>query len=488
MAKSTCNVGTAVTHPVAAAGAAASAFWGDPVGDFTKALLEGNAEALQTVMTFWTDYRIDKNTMDQSVQGVKNIVFSLAGLALIAAIIVGGGRLAASRRQGLVDGVSDIGETIARYLIFAFLFPGLVAGAVVASDVLSDWIMSSFGATSAEEVLGGTALNETMAGPIFMLALGGVSFAGSVMQLVALGIRTLLLPIAAGLTPLFAALSFTQIGRQGLNHLVALIIAGIAFKPVSALLYSVTFWFAGGGGGGLVEAFITAIMVGAAGFIAPSLVFALVPAVSQAGGGGAAPALAGGAAIAGGALGLAGGALGKAGGAAASSAGKAATGASTSPGGASPAGMGGGALAAAGGSSAGAGGGRAGSTRSGSGPSGGGAAPTGASGGAAGRPTTGFSAGKGGASGSAAPAGAVTAGASGGQHQAVPTQGLGQTTRSRAGAMASASRGAHGVARTGGSLARSGAQAARGMESAATRIQGILNDSVGAQGNYGMRR
>ena len=502
MNRGMCRTEMAVAHPVAAASAAASKFWGDPVGDFTKAVLEGNNEALQTVMTFWMDYRLDKSTIDASVQGVKNIVLSLSGLALIASLIIGGGRIAAGRRRGLVEGVEDTGETIALYLLFSLLVPGLVAGAVVASDQLSDWIMKSFGATNAEEVLGASALNDSQAGPIFMLAITGVAFAGSIMQIVALAVRTLLLPIAAGLTPMMAAMSFTQTGKSGLHHLISLMVASIIFKPVSALLYCVVFWMSAKGGEDFVSLIITAVMVGAAGFSGPALVRALVPAVAQAGGGGAAPVLAGGASMAGGALGMASGMIaGKAAGSAVAGASQKATG--------SPSGGGYGGPNAAGGGPV------------GGGPVGGGPIGGGGGGGASGSPSTESVAAGASGSGASGRAGgspsteSVAAGASGSLSAGAGAGGLGGAVAggSRASGVSRASGGntalgasgegrrSHGTTFAGarGGMgarsalatgARAGASAARVAETSANRMQSILDESVGSQGSYSgqMRR
>lgn len=309
------NPGDAIT---AGLSNAASEFWGDPVGDFVKAVMEGNSQALQTVMTLWTDYRLDKTAVDSSVQGVKNIVFSLTAFALIASMIVGGGRIAASRRMGLSDGLEETGTVVVMFLIFAFLIPPMVAGAVLASDALSDWIIQSFGAAGSEELFKAASLDESIMGPILMLVLVGIALAGSAVQIVALAFRTLLLPVAAGLLPVFAASSFSEIGRAGLNHLISLMIAAIVFKPISALLYCVVFWIASQPGDDrLVTTIINVILVGAAGFCGPALVRALVPAVAQAGGGNAGGMLGVGAAVVGSALGLAG--AGTAVGAAASS-------------------------------------------------------------------------------------------------------------------------------------------------------------------------
>lgn len=479
-----CQASSAIGHPVAAIEAAASQFWGDPVGDFTRAVLEGNAEALQTVMTFWTDYKLSSAAVDASVQGVKNIVLSLAGLALIASMIAGGCKIANDRRRGLVDTVEETGAVVFKYILFGSLIPPLVLGAVAASDSLSDWIMTSFGASDAESVLGAAELNESMAGPILMLAFAGVAFAGSVMQIVALAIRTLLLPIAAGLAPLFAALSFSQIGKSGLSNLISLMIASIIFKPISALLYCVVFWLSREGGDNFVSLIISVVMIGAAGFTGPALVRALVPAVAQAGGGGSAPVLAGGAAAVGGALGAGGAMLGALGGAGSkSNAGSTSTAAGSGGNG------GGGAPGALGGAGANPSGGPSGGGSGGSGGSGSGngqASPSGASGTSGGRGDT---------SGAGTVAAGAAGGSAGGTNRSAGTPAhAGASTasgaRSGVGAGRMALRNARAASRGVGKVASSGARATQSAGSAAGRIQGILDEGLGQQGNYhgGVRR
>lgn len=506
--KAGCQLGQAIRHPVAAVSSGLSEFWGDPVGDFTKAVLEGNNQALQTVMTFWMDWRMDKNIMEDSVQGVKNIVLGIAGMALISSLIIGGMHMAYDRRQGVADGLESMGKNIGSYLLFSTLIVGLGTGAIVASDQLADWVMKQFGASDAESVLGASELNEEMGGPILMLALAGVGVAGSIMQIVSLATRTLLFPIALGMTPALAAFSYTNIGRQGLNHVVSMLIACVLFKPISALLYCVTFWQSASGGEDMMSAVMTVLMVAAAGFSGPALVRTVAPFVSQAGGGGAGSMLSGAAGLAGaagGAIGMAGGALiGGAGGAVAgakagSSAKNAAPGGGAGGSGSSPLGGGSGGSLLGGGSggsgesggSAGAGPasrGDSGTTASGSsqgsssravspGGSGSGAASTSGSEGASVRPANS------GAGGRASGTGAR--GAAAGTGGARRTTMSGATSGSRLdGAARGARRGVSRGVRTGHVLAGQGARGGRAAGSAARQIQGILDESIGQQGNY----
>lgn len=416
-----------------------SPFWGDPIGKFVKSVMEGNTEALTATMTFWMDFSTTSVDIAGNTQGVKNIVMGVSGMALIASFIYGGYRIASSRRGGLQEGVTELNDNMLRWLIFSIAVPAMVPGAMVASDALADAIMEQFGNPETIINLGG--IEDEVYGPIVTLILSFIVLAGSLVQMLALVTRVLLAPIAAGLTPLFAALSFSSAGRQGLNHLVAFLISIIAFKPVSALLYAVVLWNVSGteeiDG---TQMIINALMIGIAGFSAPALVRAVVPAVAQAGGGGAAPMLAGATGAAGAGLAMAGaasrgvgsavGALGKGG----------ATGAQS--GGNSP------------------GGGSGGGSAAGSGASG----PVGPRGG-----------------GSAEPGGAR---GGGGASAATPTSRGGNAARKAGAAGRATARGAGKALAGVGAGSTAVGNTLRQVGSAGYRGQQIFDDSIGVAGNY----
>jgi len=473
------QVGRAAQNMVCWAGSPVSAavnavndspFWEDPIGKFVQSVLEGNTESLNTAMTLWMDFSTTSVDVDANTQGVKNIVMGVSGLALVASFIIGGWRIASARRGGLQEGFSDLNENMLRWLVFSIAVPIMVPGALAASDMLADAIMDEFGGT--EELVNLGALGESEFGPIVTLVLAGVMLIGSVVQIIALVTRVLLVPIAAGLSPLFAALSFSDTGRQGLNHLVAFMIAAIAFKPVSAILYAVVLWNVSGTGDiGMAGGVINALMLGIAGFTAPALVRAIVPAVSQAGGGGAAPMLAGATGIMAAGMGAAGSMARGAGGALAKA------GSSTGSGAKNIAGSNGG-------------GGNAGPSAAGSGAPGP-AGPSGPRGGSG-------NSGGGGAGRSSAPtqAGSQPSGSRGSGGRA-PALSAAQPSGSRGsgGRAAAMARGAGGAARSvsrgaGRALSTTGAAASavgsgvRRTGEAGYRAQGLFDDSIGVPGGY----
>ena len=296
-----------------------SIFWGDPIGKFTKALYEGNTQAMQLVMTFWMNFDMSRRVdVNANTQGVKNIVFGLSGMALIASFLVGGIRMVTSRRKGLQEGLEDMGQDLGKWFIFSTCFPGAIASALAVSDELSKSILDNFGATSPDTFIQMTDFTDSAAGPVIMAILAIIAIAGSIMQLLALIIRALILPIAVGLTPLFAALSFSETGRSGLHHLVSYTIAALAFKPICALLYAVVLWNVTRPAQDadpnswlpLIDDVVNVVMIALTGLIAPTLVRMLVPVVSQAGGTGGGQLLAGVASAVGTAIGVAGAVVG----------------------------------------------------------------------------------------------------------------------------------------------------------------------------------
>lgn len=523
-----CKVANGLNHPGSAVSAGASEFWGDPVGDLTKAVMEGNSEAFEWALTFWMDQPTGGRDAEKNIAGVKNIVYAAAGFGLIASFIFGGMRMAANRRMGVQDGLEDQGEVILKWLLFSIAIPAFAPAAIAASDTVAQAIMEQFG--SPDQLAEVNALSEHTAGPIIMLVLAGICVAGSLMQLIALITRVLVFPLVVGFMPLFAAFSFSERGKQGLEHLIAYGIAIILFKPVSAILYCVVLWNVNqGDGDDLATAGINVLMLALAGFSAPALMRALVPAVAQGGGGSAGNVASAATGIAGGVGGAAGALLGRAGSAVGAKAGSAAAGqAAGAAGGASSGGVGGGAGPGASGPLGGGGGGPAGPSRTGAGGgfgggAGGGSGATasgaGAAGGsqraagarssaagggsgAAGRATAqgaGGAAGRGStqaasraAGGRSGGAGATASGSTGG------SRGSAQPSPANVGANTSAAGGAGGAASQGskiraavgkgttavGSLANGAGRVAESGGGGVQRTQQILDESIGVQGSY----
>ncbi|MDY3128139.1 MAG: hypothetical protein SOW59_08480 [Corynebacterium sp.] len=349
----------------AVAEAAKSAFWNSTIGKMTEAFLEGHTQLFQAVLTLWMTFDFDPRVGEENITGVRNIVVLLSAAALMISLIVGGIRLAVNQRQGLDDGLADIGAVLVRMAVASSLVPVITISGMTLADSLANEIMTQFGPSDIEllvHLADGMGF-EVVFGPVLILVIVVVSMLGSAMQFVALAVRFLIVPIAAGLAPLFAAGSGTSTGKAGLSHLYGYLAAAIVFKPVAALLYVMVWWWSTGLIGSDtteitneadgVAKLLVFVMLGVVGYSAPSLVKLVSPVAAPAAGGSgsaAGGALSAAAGMATGAISVAAGAMTGGASAAAGIAGKAATGAASAAsaaGGSAAAGAGSGAHSAA---------------------------------------------------------------------------------------------------------------------------------------------
>lgn len=482
-----CMDSVASENPGAAVEEAASNFWDDPVGKFAKAVIEGNTQALEVVMTFWIKMDMGRAILERSAAGVSNIVWWLVIAAFMVNLITLAARMVWTRRQGLSDGLEDMGQLLWNIAFYTVFIPTSIFSVIAASDILSIEILERWGTTESSTFLEGTALGDSVAGPVLMLAIGGLAFLGSVTQLFAMVARLLILPILIGLLPMLVGVSATDWGRSALQSAKNWLVALVLLKPIAAIVYCVALWIHDSGGetDDLMWTIVRALVIAIAGFSVLGVAKIIVPMLSSMGGENSSAV--GGAATA--ATGAVAGAMGAATGAALGGAGKMATGASSRLGGSSGSEVGGG---------GGSGGAASGAGRSGGGgPSGGGG-----SGGAFATPGEGAGASGSGSSGSGSSGNArSTSGGSGTEaatpasHSADTTPGNGSGRGSGRGqaAAAAAARGAAGVARgTGSALTATAAGAkiaGRVSKSASHSAQrglnhsgGVINSSLGTSG------
>lgn len=293
-----CSASNMLQHPLAGMGTALSntmsAFWGDPVGKFAKAVIEGNTSAFATVMTFWMSVPIPSLTGGAAITGIRNITFEIQLVALAIGIAYAGMKLAVARKQAVAEGADETAKMLTRTIFSIWTAPLLVITLHQLGDSFSTWVIN----TASDGDLGGkiTAISwideQTGLGPVVSLVLAGIGLLGSVVQLVALLIREAVLALVVALSPIAAASSATGTGRQTWSSMIAFTIAALLFKPVASLLYAFAFWAASSDTA--ADAVIGAVLLAVAGLALPSLMRVISPAVSTiSAGGGQVAAMAG---------------------------------------------------------------------------------------------------------------------------------------------------------------------------------------------------
>lgn len=351
-------------RPTNTVGVAVSRFWDDPFGKFVDALISGNTQALQQVMTLWLNYSINGEEMEGLASGVTNTVWLIAFSVFVISLILIGARMAALRRQGIADGMEELGMFYGRFLVIAIAVPFIIPFALSVTDVITDQIITLLPeGESLEDAIDESIPAKGIFEPALLLVPILFSLVGSITQMVALAARVLILPILVGLLPVSAAFGGSETGRMSSKSMLTWIVAALAFKPLAALLYVMAFAIAGGdsvdGADGTMGAVLKLLVLGIAGF-SPLMVIKIVSplfantagqnsaatggAAMAALGGTAAAALGGGAAVAAGAGKALGGGTGATGSSSSNSGGSSSPGGSSTPpnnGGGPPGGPGG---------------------------------------------------------------------------------------------------------------------------------------------------
>ncbi len=280
------NPGAAVSTAVSSA---ASAFWGDPVGDFTKAVMEGNSQAFRSVMTFWMTAGIPGLAADTAISGLRNLTTGFTLVALTASIVVAMAKLALARKQAVMEGATETAAMLVRTVAAVSLLPVLVLMAHQAGDFISMYALNNFvGGDLNERITAITAFDEkTGLGPILALACAGFAFLGSVAQLIALLIREAVLCIVVAVIPIAAASSATGTGRSSYKTMIGFTIGALLFKPAATLIYLVAFWWSSADWGDAAStAILGSMMLAVVGFSLPALIAVVAPAASTISAGG----------------------------------------------------------------------------------------------------------------------------------------------------------------------------------------------------------
>jgi len=266
-----------------------STFWGDPVGDFAKSVMEGNTQAFRSVMTFWMSSGIPGLAAENAMSGLRNIITGFTVVALFASIVIAMTKLAIARKQAVMEGATETANMLVRTVVTVSLLPVLVLMFHQVGDVASAYALEKFvGGNLDEKITAITAFDDkTGLGPILALACAGFAFLGSVAQLIALLIREAVLCVVVAVIPLAAAASATSTGRSSYKSMIAFTLGALLFKPVATLLYLFAFWASSASSSDqIATVIIGSILLAVVGFSLPTLIKIVAPAADTISAGG----------------------------------------------------------------------------------------------------------------------------------------------------------------------------------------------------------
>lgn len=213
-------------------------------------------------------------------------------LAAVVGVIAAGFKLVTTQEgRDLVP----LGKSLAWAIATSVLLAG---GVNTFSNVVDTWTSGVLQAASGmmKDAWESNSLAATQffeLGPLIAVALTLIVWIGGLISKVFTYLRAGLLPILVGVAPMWAAMSWTEQGRQAFAKTMGWLIAFLAYKPVAALVLAAgsAIMASGGGDSEIITLVLTIVVIVAL----PGLIRLIVPAVqsSVGGGGGVLPSVLG---------------------------------------------------------------------------------------------------------------------------------------------------------------------------------------------------
>ncbi|GAA3514560.1 hypothetical protein [Georgenia daeguensis] len=230
-------------------------------------------------------------------------------IAAALSVVVGGARMFWESR-------AEPGKDLLRSLLTLAVVGGagvtVVALLVTAADRFSVWVINNSlacdvtaadGACFEENVgallgLGAAGVpGQVSLGSVLVIIFGLIAILASVVQIVLMVARSGMLVILAGILPLAASFTNTEMGRSWFKKCIGWLVAFILYKPAAAVVYAAAFQLTGtdvfaDDGSGILAVVTGLMLMVLALFAMPALMRFVTPMVSSlaAGGGGAAVA------------------------------------------------------------------------------------------------------------------------------------------------------------------------------------------------------
>jgi hypothetical protein len=286
-----------------AVGKATSSVVGNWIQDLADAVQEALGKALASLGTLWVNVGTPNLTTSgghpsDAVGFVQGSLWWYMGAAAVVAVVVGGARMAWEQR-------AEPGRDVLRGLLTLIVVIGagltVITLAVAAADGFSSWIIdgsldgTDFGQNVAAMI--GLSSRAGPLGPLLVIIFGFLAILVSAVQIMLMVVRGGMLVILAGILPLAASFTSTEMGRAWFRKCTAWLIAFILYKPVAAVVYAVAFRlvgtdvFADDDESGLLNVLVGLVLMVLALLALPALMRFVTPLVAATAGGAAGSAL-----------------------------------------------------------------------------------------------------------------------------------------------------------------------------------------------------
>lgn len=180
---------------------------------------------------------------------LQNSLWWYTGAAAVMSVVVAGTKMAWEQRA---EPGKDLIKSLITLVIVSAGGVTMANLAITASEQFSTWILDN--ATDGTDFAENVSVMLVMSGasgvispiiPLTVILLGLFAIIATMMQIVLMVVRIGMLVILAGVLPLAASFTNTEMGKSWFKKLVGWLVAFILYKPAAAIIYAAAFQLVG---------------------------------------------------------------------------------------------------------------------------------------------------------------------------------------------------------------------------------------------------
>lgn len=273
------------------AGEAAAKAGDDIVSKWAEHVVTGVNKTLVSLGTIWVNVKANVGGDESVASFIQERQRWLVIVIAIVSLVFAAMQMAWRQRM---EPLQDVQGGLLRLIVVSAAFPTITQLMLEVGDLYSPWIIEQAGSKDdgkfLTKILDMSLFQTGQLGMIMLIVGGLIALLANIVQVFLMFVRSGLLTLLTGFSPLAAAASTTKWGQQWLSKYVAWTMAFVAFKPTASTIYAASLKLLSGDSYSFTDdigKFLMGIIFLILAIVAlPALVMFLVPVTANIGSGG----------------------------------------------------------------------------------------------------------------------------------------------------------------------------------------------------------
>lgn len=273
------------------AGEAAAKAGDDIVSKWAEHVVTGVNKTLVSLGTIWVNVKANVGGDESVASFIQERQRWLVIVIAIVSLVFAAMQMAWRQRM---EPLQDVQGGLLRLIVVSAAFPTITQLMLEIGDLYSPWIIEQAGSKDdgkfLTKILDMSLFQTGQLGMIMLIVGGLIALLANIVQVFLMFVRSGLLTLLTGFSPLAAAASTTKWGQQWFNKYVAWTMAFVAFKPTASTIYAASLKLLSGDSYSFTDdigKFLMGIIFLILAIVAlPALVMFLVPVTANIGSGG----------------------------------------------------------------------------------------------------------------------------------------------------------------------------------------------------------